>query len=154
MSAHRRFILPLLALLILAGGAISGCAGTAEYEPEHELALAPLADMPTHVQQAPARVQQAYQFAAANPEVLKVLPCYCGCNAMGHTSNYACYIAEATAEGGFTYDLHALDCSICVDITQDAMWMLQQGKAVAEIRDYVDTTYARYGPPTETEPIP
>jgi hypothetical protein len=32
-----------------------------------------------------------------------------------------------------TFDPHALGCSICVDITQDAMRMLKDGKSVPEI---------------------
>ena len=43
-------------------------------------------------------------------------------------------------------DSHALGCSICVDITQDAMRLLEQGKTVGEIKAYVDQTYAQYGP--------
>ena len=65
---------------------------------------------------------------------------------MGHTSNYACYVSEVDASGSITYDTHALGCSICVDITQDAMRLLKQGKTLPEIRTYVDDTYARYGP--------
>jgi hypothetical protein len=102
--------------------------------------------MPDEVHQAPVAVQQAYQFAAANPDVLKELPCYCGCGAMGHTSNYACYFSGAGEDGELAFDAHALGCSICVDITQDAMRLLDEGKGVTEIRTYVDATYAKYGP--------
>jgi hypothetical protein len=102
--------------------------------------------MPMEVQTAPVTVQQAYQFAVANPDVLTRLPCYCGCGAMGHTSNYACYVAGRSANGTPQFDPHALGCSICVDITQDAMRMLKQGKSITEIRSAVDETYARFGP--------
>lgn len=145
MLSQRRFVLAFIALLLFTGGALSGCASAAEHEPEHALALAALADMPMDVQKAPVVVQQAYQFAAANPDVLIELPCYCGCGTMGHTSNYACYVAGTTAEGAITYDPHALGCSICVDITQDAMRLLRQGKTVSDIRLYVDATYAKFG---------
>lgn len=145
MLKQHRLVLPFLALLILAGGVLSGCTSDAEHESEHAVAMASLADMPMDVQQAPVTVQQAYQFAVANPDVLQKLPCYCGCGAMGHTSNYACYVAGTTAEGVITYDPHALGCSICVDITQDAIRLLRQGKTVSEIRLYVDTTYAKFG---------
>jgi hypothetical protein len=108
--------------------------------------MAPLTDMPMDVQNAPVTVRQAYQFAAANPEVMKQIPCYCGCGVMGHTSNYACYVADVSAEGQITYDPHALGCSICVDITQDTMRLLKQDKSVQEIRAYVDSTYSKFGP--------
>jgi hypothetical protein len=65
---------------------------------------------------------------------------------MGHTSNYSCYIAGENPDGSLVFDEHALGCSICVDITQDAMRLQKEGKAVAEIRKYIDATYAQYGP--------
>jgi len=102
--------------------------------------------MPAEVRSAPVTVQQAYQFASANPDLMKNIPCYCGCGNMGHGSNYACYVADADGQGNFTFDNHALGCSICVDITQDAMRLLRQGKSPEDIRAYVDTKYSQYGP--------
>ena len=108
--------------------------------------MADMAGMPAEVQNSPVSVQQAYQFAAANPEILTKIPCYCGCAAVGHTSNYDCYIDEVDGQGQISYDTHALGCSICVDITQDTMRLLKQGKSVADIKATVDQTYAQYGP--------
>jgi hypothetical protein len=152
MNRFNRWLpLTLTALLIvsvgLAGCSTEGKAGAAD----HDFAMAPLDDMPAEVQQAPVAVQQAYQFAVANPEMLKQIPCYCGCGAMGHTSNYSCYVAGAGADGEVIYDNHALGCSICVDISQDTMRLLDQGKEVSEIFAYVDNSYARFGPPTPLE---
>ena len=102
--------------------------------------------MPTEVQSAPVTVQEAYQFAAANPDVvMKNIPCYCGCGNIGHTSNYSCYVSRVDEKGVITFDNHALGCSICVDITQDAMRLLKEGKTVPEIKAYVDATYGKYG---------
>lgn len=107
--------------------------------------MAPMSMLPEEMQSAPVSVRESYQFALANPGVLKQIPCYCGCGSMGHTSNYSCYIQGE--EGGETqFDAHALGCGICVDITQDSMRMLKEGKTVAEIRAAVDTKYAQYGP--------
>ncbi len=146
MLNKRRMLLLVFALLILASGLLSGCGSSASPEAEHDLAMAPIAEMPMDVQNAPVIVRQAYQFAAANPDVMKQIPCYCGCGKMGHTSNYACYVAEVAADGKITYDPHALGCSICVDITQDTIRLLKQGKSVQEIRAYVDSAYSKFGP--------
>lgn len=108
--------------------------------------MASIDEMPAEVQSAPVTVQQAYQFAVANPDVMTQLPCYCGCGPIGHTSNYSCYVSSVDADDTITFDNHALGCSICVDITLDAMRLLREGKSVPEIRAYVDQTYARYGP--------
>lgn len=130
--------------LFLLAGLVSGC-GAAEPE-TREIAMAPLHAMPMEVQSAPVTVQQAYQFAVANQETLDQLPCYCGCGAMGHASNLDCYVAGVAEDGTVIFDSHALGCLICVDITQDTMRLLRQGRSVAQIKDYVDTAYAQYGP--------
>jgi hypothetical protein len=145
---NRLFAFALVALLILSIG-LAGCSPESKTgATNHDFAMAPLAEMPAEVQQAPIAVQQAYRFAVANPELLKQIPCYCGCGAMGHTSNYSCYVAGTGADGEVIYDSHALGCSICVDISQDTMRLLDQGKEVSEIFAYVDGSYARFGPPT------
>lgn len=147
---NKRIYLVLAALLLLTllSGTLSGCSSKAQAGIDHTgMAMASLDTMPAQVKSAPVTVQQAYQFAAANPELLKQIPCYCGCGEMGHTSNYSCYIQEADARGkAIRYDDHALGCSICVDITQDTMRMLNQGKSSAEIRSAIDNTYSKYGP--------
>ncbi len=133
--------------LLVFGGVVlllTACSGADA--PAHAYTLAPLEALPAHIQNAPRAVQDAYRFAIANPDVLTQLPCYCGCGAMGHTSNYACYVQGKNPDGTLAFDDHALGCSICVDITQDAMRMLDQGKSLAEIRAYVDSTYSRFGP--------
>ena len=108
--------------------------------------MAPLDGMPAEVLAAPAQVQQAYQFAAANPDVMQQVPCYCGCGDIGHTSNYACYVGGKNADNTLLFDTHALGCSICVDITLDTMRLLKEGKSIPVIKAYIDQTYAQYGP--------
>ncbi len=134
-------------VVIVLSVLITGCSSPSSTE-KHGFSyeMAPLAVMPIEVQDAPATVKQAYQFAVANPQLLSQLPCYCGCGGMGHTSNYSCYVTDESGNGSLNYDDHALGCSICVDITQDAMRMLDEGKSIEEIRAYVDQTYSRFGP--------
>jgi hypothetical protein len=134
-------------LLVIFSGILTACGGkAASAASTDDLAMAPMTDMPSDVKSAPTTVQQAYQFAVANPELMKQIPCYCGCGNMGHTSNYACYVQNVDDRGAITYDSHALGCSICVDITQDVMRYLSQGKTTVEIREQIDQTYAKYGP--------
>jgi len=143
MTGRRKIPFLIVSLLFLMSGLIAGCAGDATGV---EMPMAPLEQMLAEVQTAPPAVREAYQFAAANPETMQALPCYCGCGPMGHTSNYSCYVAGENEDGSLEFDTHALGCSICVDITQDAMRLLKQGKSVPEVRAYVDRTYAQYGP--------
>ncbi len=108
--------------------------------------MTPMDQMPAEIRSAPVTVQEAYQFASANPDVMKNIPCYCGCGDLGHTSNYDCYVSGVDAQGKIAFDNHALGCSICVDITQDVMRMMREGKSPQEARAYIDATYSKYGP--------
>ena len=102
------------------------------------LEMATLEEMPTSVQKAPVRVQEAYQFAKLNQDVLEHIPCYCGCGSMGHISNYSCFIAETKSDGTVEYDEHALECGICVDIAHDAMRLVADGKDIDAIFAEID----------------
>jgi hypothetical protein len=60
---------------------------------------------------APGRpVDQAravYQFAAEHPEVLKYVPCYCGCESSGHPHNESCFVKRRDAAGNVVeWDTH------------------------------------------------
>jgi hypothetical protein len=80
----------------------AGCAPSGNVE---GLNLAPLDQMPDYVQDAPREVQEAYRFAVANPDLLKQIPCFCGCNSIGHMNNLDCYVDEF---GQITeFDYHA-----------------------------------------------
>jgi hypothetical protein len=119
---------------LIIQGVLVSCSTT------KDLAMAPLAQMPDQVRSAPVIVQKSYQFVIANPDLMKQIPCYCGCGAIGHTSNYACYVGE-----NGIIDNHALGCSICVDITQDVMRLTGQGKDPLEIKNYIDSVYSKFG---------
>lgn len=75
---------------------------------------AKLTEMPHHVPPEPAwlknalqPVRTAYIYAASNPEPLKQIPCYCGCDAVGHKDNYECYFTH-DGQGTVTgYEQHA-----------------------------------------------
>jgi len=130
----------LIGLLSFPGLSACSSKGTSD------LPMMPMDQMPAEVQMAPVSVQTAYQFAAANPDVMKDIPCYCGCGNIGHTSNYDCYVSDVDADGVVSFDNHALGCSICVDITQDVMRMLRDGKSPQDARAYIDAAYSKYGP--------
>jgi len=141
MNISRKILLTLLIIGIALAG-LPACST----QQETDLHMMPMEQMPAEVQSAPVTVQEAYQFNAANPDVMRNIPCYCGCGDIGHTSNYDCYVSNVDAQGNIKFDNHALGCSICVDITQDVMRMVQEGKSPSEARIYIDTTYSKYGP--------
>jgi hypothetical protein len=138
---HKLLLLPLVAVLLTT--AISACSTQSQ---SSDLRMMPMDQMPAEVQSAPVTVQTAYQFNAENPDIMKNIPCYCGCGGIGHVSNYDCYVSDVDASGKISFDNHALGCSICVDITQDVMRMLRDGKSLQDARAYVDAAYSKYGP--------
>src|SRR4030067_869705 len=112
----KRFMYIALLISVLSPALLAtACASN----PTNDVKMAPMNMLPTQMQNAPTQVREAYQFAVANPDATKNVPCYCGCGAMGHTSNYSCYVKEVKADGTVVFDDHALGCSLCVDITQD-----------------------------------
>lgn len=142
---NRLFTFALGALLLLWATLLSACSAATAPEGNP----APSANLPAKYQNAPARVREAYQFALSNPEALKNVPCYCGCGAIGHTSNYSCYIQGTGPDGAPQFDDHALGCSICVDIAQDVRRYTREGKSAKEIHDLIVQTYEKFGPPNQ-----
>ncbi len=136
--------LPLFGLLITSLLLAACRSGQADAN----VKLAPVSALPKQMQDAPAAVRTAYQFALRNPDALANVPCYCGCAALGHKSNLACYMKEFTPDGTPVFDDHALGCSICVDIAQDVMKMTGEGKAPPEIRQRILDAYSKFGPAT------
>jgi hypothetical protein len=132
--------------LLLPAILLGGCSASAQSQ---DMKMAPVDMLPQEMQSAPVTVREAYQFAAANPEPLKNVPCYCGCGAIGHKSNYSCYIKSVETDGKIVFDQHALGCSLCVDITQDVIRLSKEGKSPGGIRDFIVATYARFGPPNQ-----
>lgn len=139
---RQRFALVLA--LLLSGLLLAACSAGGQQN--NKVKLAPISALPKEMQAAPAAVRTAYQFAAANPDALQNVPCYCGCGAIGHKSNLACYIKELGADGKPIFDDHALGCSICVDIAADVMKLTGEGKSPAAIRQQIVDTYSKFGP--------
>ena len=134
----------LLPVLLIGAFLLAACGASGQQN--SKVKLAPVSALPKPMQDAPAAVRTAYQFAVANPDALQNVPCYCGCGAIGHKSNLACYIKEVGADGKPVFDDHAMGCSICVDIATDVMQMTGEGKSPAAIRQQIVATYSKFGP--------
>ena len=71
--------------------------------------LAPEAVLPPDIRRAPRNVVEAYRFAIANRQILRYIPCYCGCGAEGHTSNASCYLQDFSTPGNLVFDRMSLN---------------------------------------------
>lgn len=101
-----------------------------------------------------AVVKAAYEFAARHPEVIGYVPCFCGCERGGHTSNESCFVA-GRHQGTITWDNHGVGCEICLDVATETMQMYNAGASVAQIRQLIEKKYAGlYAGHTPTPPVP
>ena len=101
-------------------------------------------------------IQQVYEFAARHPEVLGYVPCYCGCESLGHKANDECFVKRRAADGRIVeWEPHGMGCAVCLDIGRKAMAMFNQGMTVAQIRAAIEREYgSRYPSHTHTPSPP
>ncbi|MBZ0292062.1 MAG: PCYCGC domain-containing protein [Anaerolineae bacterium] len=136
------FSLPIIAVLAVA------LALELANAPVRRIQLAPHSAMPQFVRDALPGTQDAYRLAVANPDLLRDIPCYCGCVYMGHRNNLDCYVKAVKAER-VTFDEHASGCGICVEITTDVMRLWSEGQDMDAIYAFIVDTYSQRGPSTE-----
>ena len=92
--------------LLVAGRfsrAWSAEAGRAAYTLAPDSALAP------DIRRASTKIRDAYRFAIANQQILRYIPCYCGCGDEGHTSNASCYLKDGSRPGNPIFDRMSLN---------------------------------------------
>lgn len=61
-------------------------------------------EWPSEFLELPAETQAMYRYAAANRDTLQYMPCFCGCVAGGHRSNFDCYVREVYPDGRIRLD--------------------------------------------------
>jgi hypothetical protein len=88
-------------------------------------------------------VKSAFAFAAQHSEVLRYVPCFCGCERMGHHANDECFVAKRSATGKVTeWQPHGVICEICLDVAHQAMQLHESGATAEQIRRAVDTKWS------------
>src|SRR5688500_6952767 len=96
--------------LLVSGLALVGCGGARKNEggsgdSGNGLLAWPAEDRwPAQFHQAAPQVQEAYRYAVANPDLIRCMPCFCGCGGQGHRSNLDCYVREYRADGSVLLD--------------------------------------------------
>jgi hypothetical protein len=103
----------------------------------------------------PEVMRATYEFAASRPDVMRYVPCFCGCERGGHKDNGDCFVASRDASGRVTaWDSHAIGCEVCVDVAHQAMQMTNSGASVTAIRAAVEQKYASHGGGHTPTPAP
>ena len=89
---------------------------------------------------------KAYRIAVRMPDLLDVLPCYCGCGqTLGHRNLRDCFLQ---ADG--TFDEHAATCAVCDMEAADAAQWNAQHNSPTQIWRLIVAKYDSYGPGTNT----
>lgn len=148
-------------LLVVAGALLaSACTPTVQAKPSSPASpISPLGANPTRgiwpsqYQSAPQPVRDAYAWAATHENILRFIPCYCGCGADGHKNNYDCFVRGQAVNGWITMDLHGLNCGTCVSITLETAAMTARGLTVRQMRTAIDARWSATGRGTPT-PLP
>lgn len=81
---------------------IAAVPESAAQGPHLQQNLPPLPFSPEPPARSPEVVRAAYKFAAEHSEVLSYVPCYCGCENMGHRGNEDCFVTQRDANGDVT----------------------------------------------------
>lgn len=172
MKPVRPLYLLLLSLLIILAGCTSsggqadashnshqeqGQPGQQQHAPNGDLqeTTASIKHLPVFLNTVDPRIKDIYRLAGDNLDVLKWIPCYCGCaESGGHQHNGNCYVKQVNTDGSVVWDDHGTRCGTCMEITAISAKMHSEGKSLKEIRNYIDNQYKTgYAKPTPT-PMP
>lgn len=117
---------------------------TAKFGPHKQANLPPLPFGPRDpLPRPPQVVAQVFQFAAEHPEVLSYVPCFCGCDHMGHKGNDDCFVKTRASNGDvIAWEPHGTECQVCIDVGQMSMQMHSSGASVTQIRAAVEKKFA------------
>ncbi len=66
----------------------------------------PAGQLPAFAASESPLVQNNYRFAVAQPDALRYIPCYCGCEGVGHRHNGHCYVQARHSDGTVTFTSH------------------------------------------------
>jgi hypothetical protein len=101
------------------------------------------------------QVRAVYEFSAEHPEVLQYVPCFCGCEARGHSGNDDCFVQARDADGRvLAWEPHGMACAVCIDVGADASRMYASGASVTQIRDAIETKYRPLAASMTPTPMP
>jgi hypothetical protein len=102
-----------------------------------------------------ADVRTVYAFAAHHADVLRYVPCFCGCERMGHRSNDSCFVARRSGSGQvLQWEPHGVICEICLDVAHEAIQLHNTGASVDQIRAAIDRKWTIVGASHTNTPMP
>jgi hypothetical protein len=125
---------------------IAAAAKAASYGPRKQAALPPIPFAGYEPPYGREVATQAFVFAAEHPEIASYVPCYCGCQAMGHSGNEDCFVKARSESGDVTeWEPHGVECAVCIEVATRSRQMQASGAGVTSIRTAVEREFnAKY----------
>jgi Protein of unknown function with PCYCGC motif len=144
-------------------GLLAGCSSDQNEDPhkDHTAAngdireeTASVDTLPSFLDDKDDNMKLIYSSAAKNPDLLKYIPCYCGCgDSAGHESNLNCFVYETKGDK-VVWDDHGTRCELCLKIAAESIVKYKNGESIKQIRTFIDEQYKEgYAKPTPT-PMP
>lgn len=134
----------------------TGAGGIDQYVVRSALAQDVRLEPIPNVEGAPAseaELQRAYEFAAHNEKLLRHIPCFCGCEMVGHTSVESCFISSRAPDGLVKWNKHGAACRLCLDVVESARELHAAGLPVKDIRQQIiERFYKKHMTPTPGVP--
>lgn len=123
--------------------AIAAARVAAAFGPHKQATLPPIPFRGYAPPRAPEVVTAAFEFAAEHPEVASYVPCFCGCQQMGHSGNGDCFVKSRAGNGDVVeWEEHGIECAVCIDVATRSRQMSASGASVTAIRAAVEKDFA------------
>ncbi|WP_243290796.1 PCYCGC domain-containing protein [Bacillus sp. FJAT-47783] len=154
----------VITVVFLAFSVLMGC-GHSENSIGHDHTTMPNGDVrettasvneyPSFLSEQTEQIQTIYQAAALHEDLLRSMPCYCGCaETAGHRDNFECFVHKIKENGEVVWDDHGTRCKVCLEIAANSILQYEKGASKKEIREQIDERYQEgYADPTPT-PMP
>jgi hypothetical protein len=147
-----------LAVSVVFSLSVSARGGTSRQE---QPPIPPAADqvpldpipVPTALPVPQAELDSAYVFAAQHDEIVRYIPCFCGCEGLKHTSVASCFVSSRGPNGRVVWNKHGAGCRLCIDVVNEAKRLDAEGHSLSDIRERIVTRFYRKRI-TPTPPVP
>src|SRR6266849_8022999 len=136
-------IFSVLLTVVIAGVWNVSAADVKPLGPHKQVNLPPMPFGPRDpLPRPPQVVAQIFQFAAEHPEVLTYVPCFCGCEHMGHKGNEDCFVKARDINGDVVqWEDHGMECAVCLDVATRSRQLYTSGASVADIRAAIEKEF-------------
>jgi len=120
----------------------ASAAAAAKLGPRKQTNLPPIPFRSYAPPRPPEVVTAAFQFAAEHPEIASYVPCFCGCQNMGHRGNEHCFVKQRDKNGDvIAWEEHGVDCAVCIDVATRSRQMYSAGASARDIRAAIEREY-------------